>query len=45
MLSSAKEKVFIHSMKKRPEDDSMYLRSCGRNSPKKTAWLYHGVIY
>ncbi|KAG0424476.1 hypothetical protein HPB47_028316, partial [Ixodes persulcatus] len=36
MLSSCKEK-------KRPPDNSLYVKTCSKN-PKKTKWWYHGVL-
>ncbi|XP_068093612.1 ubiquitin-conjugating enzyme E2 W isoform X2 [Hyperolius riggenbachi] len=50
MLSSCKEKVHVdggercHSassvLKRRPPDNSFYVRTCNKN-PKKTKWWYH----
>nr|CAD7201779.1 unnamed protein product [Timema douglasi] len=37
MLSSCKEK-------KRPPDNSFYVKTCNKN-PKKTKWWYHGMLY
>lgn len=37
MLSSCREK-------KRPPDNTLYVRTCNKN-PKKTKWWYHGTLY
>ncbi|OQR68235.1 ubiquitin-conjugating enzyme E2 W-like [Tropilaelaps mercedesae] len=37
MLSSCKEK-------KRPPDNTLYVKTCSKN-PKKTKWWYHGKLF
>lgn len=37
MLSSCREK-------KRPPDNTLYVRTCNKN-PKKTKWWYHGKLF